>query len=148
MFYQRYKSAPMPAVVRVHGTSGVLAARMVEVDIDLACEVLTAEGTILHGKALSDLDNKMRALFEGKLLIDNNDPHADDIMKLKRIGAADPVLFDHGTSGAQLSFYVGRMVEDWLKAERWNPEAGEIGHVTVALAVVRLGRDEFFYDLV
>ena len=148
MFYQRYKSAPMPAIVRTHGTSGVLVARMVEVDIDLSCDVLTAEGTLLSRKALLDIDSKIRALFDEKVLIDNNDPHADDLMKLKRIGAADPVLFDHGTSGAQLSFYVGRMAEDWIKAQHWNPEAGEIGHVSVALAVVRLGRDEFFYDLV
>ena len=147
-FYQRYKSPPMPAVIRAEGTSGILVGRMIEVDIDLVSELLNTEGMLLHRKALADIDLKVRELFDGKLMIDNSDPHADDIMKLKRIGAADPVLFDHGTSGPQLSFYVGRMADQWLQAQSWNPDADDPAHVKVTLCTVRLGRDEFFYDLV
>lgn len=146
-FYQRYKSAPMPAVVRLTA-GGVLVGRMVEVDIDLMSELLNKEGTLLTRKALGEIDSKIRALFDNKLLIDNEDPHADELMKLKRIGAADPVLFDHGTSGPQLSFYVGRMVEEWVKRQSWNTDEGDPACIKVTLCTVRLGDDEFFYDLV
>lgn len=147
-FYFRYRSPSMHAVLR-ETERGVLVGRSVEVEVDFACETLDPRGMIVPGEALARLDNAMRALFDGKLLIDNADPHADDLVKLKRIGAADPVLFEHGTSGPQLSFYVGRWFEDWLAREKWNPgDRDDVRHTTIALASVKLGRDVFFYDLV
>ena len=74
-------------------------------------------------------------------------PHADELMKLKRIKAADPVLFDHGTSGPQLAFYVGRWVEGYIKAARFNPPEDDPAHVKVILCTVRVGKSEFFYYL-
>lgn len=146
-FYHRYRSPIMHAVTR-KTEGGVLVGRAVEVEVDFACETLDARGMIVPEEALGRLDDDMRALFDGKLLIDNSDPHADDLVKLKRLGAADPVLFEHGTSGPQLSFYIGRWFEAWLAGEKWNPaDRDDVRHTTIALASVKLGRDGFFYDL-
>jgi hypothetical protein len=145
-FYHRYRSPRMSAVLRSPET-GNLVGREIEVEIDLVSDVIDARGLLVPEEALGRLDGAMRDLFDGKLLIDNQDPHADDLMKLKRIRAADPVLFDNGTSGPQLSFYVGRHVEDWLSREKWNAPQDDPQNVKIALATVRLGRSEFFYDL-
>jgi hypothetical protein len=147
-FYQRYRSQVLPVVIR-QTEGGVLVGRGLEIEVDFMCETLSPHGVIVPEDALARLDHAMRELFNDKLLIDNSDPYADDLVKLKRIGAADPVLFEHGTSGPQLSFYVGRWLEDWLKGEKWNPaDPDDVRHTTIALASVKLGRDEFFYDLV
>ena len=146
-FFHRYRSPTMRGVVREHGTSGVLVGREIEIEIDFMSELLDERGLIVPEDALGRLDDAMRDLFDGKLMIDNNDPHADDMVKLKRIGLADPVLFDNGTTGPQLSFYVGRWVEDWLDRQSWN-DGDAIDKTKIALATVRLGRSTFFYELV
>jgi len=147
MLYHRYRSPRMSAVMRRDGPRSVLVGREVEIEIDFEAEVMDERGLIVPEEALGRLDDMMRDLFDGKILIDNEDPHADDLVKLKRIGAADPVLFDHGTSGPQLSFYIGRHVEGWLAREKWNAPQEDPRHAKIALATVRLGRSEFFYDL-
>lgn len=146
-FFHRYRSPRMPVVLRQHGETGILVAREIEVEIDFACEAVDARGMIVPEEALGRLDDEMRGLFEGKLLIDNDDPHADDLMKLKRIGAAEPVLFERGTTGPALSFYVGEWALRWLAAEPWMPGGDNPLKPEIALATVRLGRSEFFYDL-
>ena len=146
-FYHRYKSAPMSAVVRAT-EGGVLVGREIVVQIDFTSETLDERGLLVPDEALGRLDDAMRDLFDGKLLIDNNDPHADDLVKLKRIKAAQPVLFDHGTSAPQLAFYVGRWAEEWLGREHWAPnDQTDVRYTKVALATVQIGSDEFFYDL-
>ena len=145
MFYQRYKSAPMSAIVRKSG--GLLLGRTIEVEVDFGCELLDERGLLLPDHELAVIDERMCSMFDGKLMIDNQDPHADELMKLKRIKAADPVLFDHGTSGPQLAFYVGRWVEDYIKSARFNPPEDDPAHVKVILCTVRVGKSEFFYDL-
>ena len=146
-FFHRYRSAPMQSVVRVT-EGGVLVGREVVVQIDFTSETLDDRGLIVPEEAIGRLEDGVRDLFDGKLLIDNSDPYADDLVKLKRIRAADPVLFEHGTSGPQLAFYVGRWAEEWLLNERWAPKAPEdVRYTQIALATVQLGRNEFFYDL-
>lgn len=146
-FFHRYRSPRMSAVVR-NAPGGVLVGRTIEVEIDFTAEVLDDRGLIVPKDALGRLDDAMRDLFEGKLLIDNSDPYADDLVKLKRIKAADPVLFDYGTTGPQLSFYIGRWVDDWLAREHWNPsDDDDVRKTKIALATVRLGQSDFFYDL-
>ena len=143
MFFHRYNSGPMHSISR--GPSGPLTAAPIEVSIEFSAAALDDQGRVLP--STDAIDSGVRSLFEGKLLIDNSDPYADDLIKLKRIRAAEPVLFDHGTSGPQLAFYVARWAEDWLSRERWNPSPDDVRHVQVVLAQVQIGRDLFSYDL-
>jgi hypothetical protein len=146
-FYHRHKTPAMRTTTR-DKESGVLVGQAIEVSLDFVCSILNDKGAIVPAEALGRLDDKLLALFDDKLLIDNNDPHADSLMKLKRIQAASPVLFDHGTSGLQLAFYVGRFVEEWLDREKWNPsDPSDVSKTKIALATVKLGRDEFYYDI-
>lgn len=145
-FFSRFRSRDYSVVTR-KTPGGVLVARRLRAEIDFTAEVLDETGLLVPEDALGRLEDLTADLFHDKLLIDQNDPHADDIMKLKRIKAADPVLFDNGTSGPQLSFFYGRHVEEWLARERWNAAPDDVSHVKIVLATIKLGEFEYFYDL-
>lgn len=146
-FYQRYNSGPMDCVFR--HPDGDLTGEPVEIELDFVTQAPPAHNAaILPDKGLEDLDKVIRDLFHGRLLIDNNDPYADDLMKLKRANLATPTLFSMGTGGPALSFYVGREVETWLARQPWNPKEEENpGRVQICLSTVRIGKAVFLYDL-
>jgi hypothetical protein len=129
---------------------GGLVGLPVEIELDFVIKVPTAGygATVIPDKGLADLDEMIRDLFHERLLIDNNDPYADDLMKLKRAGLAHPTLFDAGTNGPALSFFVGRKVETWLAGQPWNPKDDESPHrIQICLSTVQVGGAVFLYDL-
>jgi len=124
----------------------VLVGRTLQVELDFYSEVLDENGLCLPEAAFGELEDMVRAIFADRLLISQQDPYADHLIKLKRIAVADPALFEFGTSGNALSYHMGKKAEEWLSRAKWNPAPDDVGRVKIALSTVRLGDREFFYD--
>lgn len=142
-FYYRYRSDELRGILR--DEDGPLRGVSIRVEIDFVSEELDRAGQLVPEKAIAALDARMHDLFDGALMISQQDPHADDLVKLKRLKLARPVLFDHGTSGAQLAFYLCRSVDEWVRAERWNAPEGSDAAVSVALATIEIDNRSAFF---
>lgn len=142
-FYHRYRSPDMSVFMR-RAPGGFLKGYTIQIELDLMRQTLTEEQAVIPKDARDRLGELVKNYFDGKLLIDQDDPYADDLMKLKRIKAADPVLFENGTTGPVLAFFIAHRVEDWLAAEKWND--GEF-KTQIGLAAVKIGDNEYSYSI-
>lgn len=143
MFYVKYQSEKLRAVRR----EGKQAGPLVGIDIQIEAEFCSRTTDLLiPSEAHAELDALMRELFDGTLMIDNEDPLADDLVKLKRIQCAKPVLFEYGTTGLHLAFYVAHRVLNWLDDARWNTrDIDDPKRVKFNAVTLRINGQEFTY---
>jgi hypothetical protein len=151
MFYEQYHSPEFNVVIR-RGPLEPLVGRVLSVSVDFYAEappdlsLPISPGGLLPRGEVEALDAMLSDLFEEKLLIDNEDPYADTLVKLKRQGLCDPVLFAGGVAGVQIAQYVGQSIARSIAFVEWNrKDAHDPERVNVAQVEVRLGRHRFVW---
>lgn len=91
-------------------------------ELEFMSEELDNCNWVIDFGGLDDLKAMLAQHFDHTLAVDQNDPYADHLCKLKTFGLADPVLFDDGVGCECFARFVYRWVATWLSSVAWNKD--------------------------
>ena len=91
MYYQRISTPEWHVTMRAADVKGPLVPYPIQVHVHLSAAGLDENMYMISPQESHKLIGLLEDKFASRVLISQQDPYADDLMKLKRIKAADPL---------------------------------------------------------